>query len=369
MLKIEIVTYGNPTDLNTWSRTPAMLKYGLNKISQVKVGEGIDLSEICRTENFVKRVIRKVISTFIFVKGSLRDPLIFGYSSGQIANNLVKYNTDAYLFCAEHALSIKTKPINSKSYIYIDSLLRPHIEYEITKKRCSGLFLKFYEQNEKISFEKAKGIFTMNDWSKSYLIEKYGINAKKIHNVGFGINTDFYDGAKDYNNNLLLIVLREGTEYQKGLWMLLDAYEILRKEIANVRLAVVGTCEKRHMDGVEYYYNQPREKTLELFKLSSLFVMPNIQEVNGITYLEALANRTPIVGLDRYAFPEFSGYGAWGFIVKESTAESLAQVLHDALSDSDRLKKMGVKGQEFVKTRYSWELVSEKMVSVIKNDI
>ena len=68
------------------------------------------------------------------------------------------------------------------------------------------------------------------------------------------------------------------------------------------------------MDGVTYYYNEPRSKTVELLQKATLYVMPAIREPNGITYLEALANKTPIIGLNRFAFPEFCGYGEYGFI-------------------------------------------------------
>lgn len=43
--------------------------------------------------------------------------------------------------------------------------------------------------------------------------------------------------------------------------------------------------------------------------------MPSRNEPNGITYLEALANKTPFVALNRYAAPEFAGYGEWSFCV------------------------------------------------------
>ena len=77
-------------------------------------------------------------------------------------------------------------------------------------------------------------------------------------------------------------------------------------------------------DGVFYYYNQPRTVTVSLFQECALYAMPALLEPNGITYLEALANKMPILGLNRFAFPEFSGYGKFGFIVDEPILENVS---------------------------------------------
>ena len=43
--------------------------------------------------------------------------------------------------------------------------------------------------------------------------------------------------------------------------------------------------------------------------------MPALLEPNGTTYLEALANKTPTVGLNRFAFPEFCGKWFEGCVI------------------------------------------------------
>ena len=68
-----------------------------------------------------------------------------------------------------------------------------------------------------------------------------------------------------YSKDLLLIVLRKGTERLKGLNLLLEAFPIVRKSCPTAELAVVGTTGPE-IEGVQYYYNQPRETTVELFK-------------------------------------------------------------------------------------------------------
>ena len=161
---------------------------------------------------------------------------------------------------------------------------------------------------------------------------------------------------------MLLIVLRKGTEKYKGLLLLLEAFKVLKKKRPNAKLAVVGTQLEETPEGVTWYFDQPRSVTVELFRKATLYVMPALSEPNGITYLEALANKTPIVGLNRFAFPEFSGDGKWGFMVENEDHEELAAVLERALDDKILLKEMGETGQKFVMNRYKWDLVADKMI-------
>ena len=77
--------------------------------------------------------------------------------------------------------------------------------------------------------------------------------------------------------------------------------------------------------------------------------MPALAEPNGTTYVEALANKAPIVGLNKFSAPEFSGYGKYGFMASEATPQSVADVIIEALSDKERLKRrMGEEVQQFV---------------------
>lgn len=256
----------------------------------------------------------------------------------------------------------------SKYAYYTDIYLADVLPFYKQKKRGADWFIKRYNRNLKEQYDRCNLIFTQNEWTRKSIIEKLNIPANKVKNVHFGVNLIPYNGPKNYNRNLLLIVLRKGLEEYKGLYLLLDAFRILKKRISNIELAVVGTDVGSEIDGVTCYYNQPRETTVELFKEATLYTMPAIREPNGITYLEGLANKAPIVGLNRFAFPEFSGYGEWGFLCHNEDPEELANVIFNALSNKHRLLEMGIKGQHFVKKNFKWENVSESILSYMKSD-
>ena len=85
-----------------------------------------------------------------------------------------------------------------------------------------------------------------------------------------------------------------------------------------------------------------------------------------MVYPEALSCKTPILGLNRLAFPEFAGNGKYGFIVDEPCPELIADTILEAMNEPARLEKMGTDGQKFAIERYNWDNVANKMLTIIE---
>lgn len=359
MKTICVAAFGDPCDPKVWSGTPSKIVNNFRQLSDITI-ETMDLKKM---SGFAYK-ISNAAGHFFYRRGTLRDPLLYAIESERFVRRTYQSNADNYLFVAEHTLNDRKNP-NARYYLYLDSLLRTHLELDDRPKKPGvEWFLKRYEKNDKNCFAQYDGIMTQNQWSKDFLVTQYGIPEDRVYNIGFGINADYYYGEKDYSNKQIMIVLRRGTEYVKGLYLLIEAFKILHEEDPEMKLAVFGTTAEK-VEGISYYENCPREKMLGMYKESALYVMPNILESNGITYLEALANKTPIVGLDRFAVPEFSGNGKYGFVCEKATVKSLSDTILHALSDPERLKRMGEDGQRFVQERYNWNAVLEKMRNIM----
>jgi glycosyltransferase involved in cell wall biosynthesis len=248
---------------------------------------------------------------------------------------------------------------NARQYVYTDATLMG-----AAKHLPQGVPESFLAQYRKLSRRYLAGIdtvFTLNEWTRRSFIEDHGVPADRVLNVGFGVNMEPPTTEKNWDRNLLLIVLRPKLELVKGLNLLLEAFPLVRREIPDAELAVVGVELAGAPAGVTFYFNQPRSKTIELMRDATLFAMPAICELNGIVYPEALACRTPILGLDRFAFPEFAGDGRFGFVVKEPRALDVANSIIGALKEKAALKRMGEEGQRFVLERYSWSGTAERI--------
>lgn len=350
-MKLLLLSPGECRDKKTWSGTCLALYNSFAKINGVALA---DINMYKHIPILLKGLYRLYAKYVRRVGNNTRNFIVYPTFTNRIKTIINKSESDWNFFITDYAVSPKIEA-RKKLAVLVDS------EVIAWAKDMENRDFKYFDKKTTEALKRMNLIFTESDWVRNYVIEKRGIDSNKVFTVGCGINLKPYEGEKDYGKKLLLIVLRKGTEEYKGLYLLLDALKIVRKTYPETRLAVVGSDVAQGIEGVDTYYNQPRSVTVELFKQSTLYTMPSKREPNGVTYVEALANKTPIVGLNHFAFPEFTGYGKYGFISEDETPEGLAKVLTDALSNTERLKEMGEKGQEYVMNKYSWDIVCRKI--------
>ncbi len=109
----------------------------------------------------------------------------------------------------------------------------------------------------------------------------------------------------------------------------------------------------------------PWERLQELFDKASLFAMPALSEPWGLVYLEALACKLPILGLNRNSLPEITQYGKFGYLVDNPVKEEIADAIERAFSNTDEMRKKGEDGQLYCLENFQWELCAQKILSKI----
>jgi glycosyltransferase involved in cell wall biosynthesis len=109
----------------------------------------------------------------------------------------------------------------------------------------------------------------------------------------------------------------------------------------------------------------PQEELQNLFNTAALFAMPALNEPWGLVYLEALACKTPILGLNRNSLPEITRKGQYGLLVDEPTPDCIADAILQAFSHPEKLREMGAMGQTYCLKTFSWDQVAMKIVSVM----
>ena len=365
-IKICLVIPGRVTDTKLWSGTHNTLCQMLRECDEVE----FTYLEYNYDENLLYRLLYKPIKKYIYTWNSPQDLFVRSIARRLLKKALDDYEgkPDIFLFPSVACCLPYDKRLKGKICVYTDCLMsdlnsfRPYRPFKY-------LLSAYYKYHAKRDIAASSILLTQNEWSGRRLQEFSGLSIEKIHNIRFGVNLNLLQEQKNYAKRKILIVLRKGAERTKGLPLLLQAFKKVKQRFEDAKLAVVGTDYGQGQEGVTCYYNQSREVTVRLFKESTLYVMPAKREPNGITYLEALANKTPIVGLNRFAFPEFCGKGKYGFISLSEDAEELADIICYAFSDMSRLKTMGEEGQKFVKETYAWEKIIESILEVVKENI
>ena len=101
-----------------------------------------------------------------------------------------------------------------------------------------------------------------------------------------------------------------------------------------------------------------------VYNCADVFVLPSIQEGQGIVLLEAQASGKPVVAFDVGGVNEAVRNKETGLLVKRGSSDELADALLRFLSDKSLSEKMGANGRRFVSENFTWDICAQKMLKV-----
>ncbi|HEY3284665.1 MAG TPA: glycosyltransferase family 4 protein [Armatimonadota bacterium] len=272
---------------------------------------------------------------------------------------------------ALHVCSTSTLPPAGgglRHALYCDSTWR-RMSAQMPRFRVSRTTARRVDERERAAYARFDHLFTISEMARDSLIDDYGLPADRVTVVGTGRGRiEPYHGEKDYSSGIVLFACKHAFD-QKGGPLLLEGFRLAQRRLPGLSLVVVGPKELEArvagVPGVRVTGFLPWEELQELFHTASLFAMPAPYEPWGLVYLEALACRTPLLGLNRNAMPELTGQGRFGFLVDEPTPQAVADGLVCALADPGRLEEMGRLGQEHCLATYSWERTAGAILSTL----
>lgn len=214
---------------------------------------------------------------------------------------------------------------------------------------------------EKVVYEKAALIFSMSDWLKKSFVHDFGIPEEKIITVYAGTNLKVEDFDKNYDSKTILFV---GKNFErKGGKALLEAFKIVRKEIKDAKLIIIGSNLDINEVGVEVKgLITDKEELSKYFREAALFALPSLFEPFGIVFAEAFAFKNPCIGTNICAMPEIIEEGKGGFLVPPDDSKALADRIIMLLKDKNLSRKMGNYGFEKVKNIFNWDVVVDKIL-------
>ena len=218
-------------------------------------------------------------------------------------------------------------------------------------------------------------IFTFSEYLRQSFIRDYRVPAERVFHVGGAVNLTQIPAPtpnKDYTANRILFL---GTEFnRKGGPQLLEAFRIVRTSIPDAELHIAGPHTLDNIPpGVIFHGHLSKAdpaqaaKLEDLFRTSTLFVLPSLYEPFGIAPLEAMLYGLPAIVTNAWALRECVNPGINGDLAEKGNAEDLAAKITQLLSDPNRLAAMGQQARELVLTRYTWPAVANRMSSTIKS--
>ncbi|HAK3428064.1 TPA: lipopolysaccharide N-acetylglucosaminyltransferase [Salmonella enterica subsp. enterica serovar Senftenberg] len=172
----------------------------------------------------------------------------------------------------------------------------------------------------------------------------------------------------------------------KGVTLLLQAFEQLLKERNDIELVVVGDYMSKSKGEKAAYQREVQELAERLkphchmvggvtpeeiynyYSLADLVVIPSqFQEPFCMVAIEAMGAGKPVLVSTRGGMTEFVKEGDTGFHLQEPmTPETIASDINKALASPD-LNDIALRGQRCVEKKFPWEKVTQRFEEVVNN--
>jgi glycosyltransferase involved in cell wall biosynthesis len=236
--------------------------------------------------------------------------------------------------------------------------------------KLSSLELDEAMYTQKLIYDNCHGIFVPSAWTKSSIIEDYGQSPEKIHVVGLGANLPSvnFEEKKIFQPNIVFI----GRDWhRKGGDLLIEAFRIVRRDIPEARLFIIGCSPKLQEESVSVLGHldkkNPKDlKTLQhVLKDSSILCVPSLYEPFGICFVEAQLMGVVPVSLSGEGRSEAIIDGTSGILVSERNPGALAFAIKGLVLNQPKLQSMRIAGQRHAAENFTWSRVVEKISAVM----
>lgn len=221
---------------------------------------------------------------------------------------------------------------------------------------------------EREYYEGARAIFTMGHQAALSLQAEYSIPADKIHVVGGGVALHPVEPPVWPRPGHTVVFVGLEVE-RKGLPELINAFEMVRAELPDAVLKVVGakppTTERGSVEALGFVGDRARLSRLYLG--STVFCLPARQESFGHVVVEAMAHALPCVVTNVGELPRMVADGVNGYVVPVGATEQLADRLIQILRDPELAKSMGLESARRAEA-FDWHRVVNSMLEFIDHD-
>ncbi|MHA1329279.1 MAG: glycosyltransferase family 4 protein [Promethearchaeota archaeon] len=233
---------------------------------------------------------------------------------------------------------------------------------------------------------------------KKFLVKKKIISEEKISVIPMGVDYETFDPKllkkkkiksfkKTFFNNgetsYKMVLFCGYKNFEKGAISLLKAIPFIINKYKKVYFVFIGpsteafnrefrNLEKKYRSRIinltpsnlKGYYD---EKKIAAFIESDVYVMPSRSDAYGISFLEAWAARTPVIGARIGATPEVIKENVDGLLVNFNDEQDIAQKILILLRKKRLNKKLASNGYKKVRNELSWQEITNKTEKLYKN--
>jgi glycosyltransferase involved in cell wall biosynthesis len=172
------------------------------------------------------------------------------------------------------------------------------------------------------------------------------------------------------------------SETKGGLFLMLKAMEIVKYQMPDVILLLVGWVEgdarqrmTAEIDGhglqdcVKYVGSIPHEEVVNYISVARLGLIANLPTPKWhknipIKQFEYMACGVPVLGSDLPPIASYVKAAGCGRVFDPASAEALAAAVVDMLKDEDEWKRMSEAGRRAVQDNWNWDEMEKRLFGV-----
>ena len=301
------------------------------------------------------------------------------WSSASFARKTAAANAFAHQHESAHALlmfgTTYQPDFDAPTYCYLDATVRQVREaggWEF--QYFDDAFADAVQAYQQAVFNRCACVFTFSAWAADSVMNDYGIASERVMVVGGGSNfTSSPLPHGPYDKQQVLFV---GKDFgRKGGPLIVEAFRRVRDALPNAKLVIAGCDPGLNDAGIETVgfigknTSDGEQQLLELYRDASVMCLMSTFEPFGLVIIEAGLSGVPCITPDRFAFPETVVDGETGRRLGSYTPDELAGVLIDLLSTPGDLERMGNAAQHYMRGRFEWDMVAERVAARIADDV
>lgn len=369
-----IIDYFNPTvhGSHEYHLTKELVKLGY-KVTIITSNINTKWGAVSNSD--MKKKFRTGRSTFEGID-VIRLPAIFEISNVPIIPKL--YN---HLMKTDYDIIHSHEYFTYSSYLASKAAKKKKIPFLFTntgyKKSERPLWKYLYLANEamigKKVLKRADRIINLTEQSKKFL-SLLGAKKSKLYVTPTGVNTEIFKPLKTnliqskykIKDNVVMSCSR--LIENKGVHIMIDAFKIIKKEVPDAKLVIVGKGEmeselKQRAKGTEdihFIGAIPYDKMPQIYNGADVFCFPTIyEEPYGNVIVESAACGVPSVGSYVGGIKETIKDKITGFHVRPNDKNQIAEKIIKLLKKDNLRKKMGRNARKRAVERYSWKIIAK----------
>jgi glycosyltransferase involved in cell wall biosynthesis len=200
--------------------------------------------------------------------------------------------------------------------------------------------------------------------------QRFGVEGEKINVIYNGVDEKaFYpqEVKRKYKEPTVVSIAR--IDPLKDIISLIEATDIVRREIPNVKVSVYGAvsvedyyeeCKKRVKEldvGSNFIFEGHTDNVPEAYNTGDIIALSSISEAFPYSVVEAMMSGKPVVSTDVGGIRE--ALGECGVLVTPHAPAELAEGIITLLKDTEKTRQMGIKARERAVEYFSIERVLE----------